>query len=68
MNAGKQLRAIRESKGLTRKELSQKANISVSTLVKIELEENKPTSFTLYKLAQALEIGELELIKIFERK
>lgn len=68
MNAGKQLRALRESKGLTRKELSQKANISVSTLVKIELEENKPTSFTLYKLAQALEIGELELIKIFERK
>lgn len=67
MSAGKQLRTLRESKNYTRQELSQKAHLSVSTLTKLELDETTPTSFTIFKLANALEINEIDLIKIFER-
>lgn len=67
MSAGKQLRTLRENKNYTRQELSQKAHLSVSTLTKLELDETTPTSFTIFKLANALEIDEIDLIKIFER-
>lgn len=67
MNYGKQFRELRESKGLSRHELSTRAGVSHSTIVKIELEETTPTAFTIYKLAKALGVEELDLIKIFER-
>lgn len=67
MNAGKNFREIRENQNLTRTQLALKSNVSRSTIAKIELENSKPTSYTIYKLAKALNINELDLIEIFER-
>ena len=56
---------MRESQNLSRKELANKAGVSPSTLVKLELDTTTPSAYTLFRLAQALGVDELALIKIF---
>lgn len=68
MNAGKKLREIREKKHLTRYDLSQISGVSESTIAKIELESNKPSAFTLFRLANALEIEEYQIVKLFNEE
>lgn len=58
------IKEIRESKGMTQKELSEKAGITRATIWKLETgEEEVTTSKTLLKIADALgvSIGELFL-------
>lgn len=68
MNAGKKLRALRQSKKLTRYDLSVISGVSESTIANIELEYTKPSAFTLFRLAQALEVSEFTLIEMFNEK
>lgn len=60
---GKQLQVARQAGGLTQQQLCQKANISFSTLTKIERGAIKsPSIFTVQSIAAALGIGLEELM------
>lgn len=61
------LREIRESKNVARKELSEKSGVSLRMIEKYEMEDrdiNKAQAITVYKLAQALESSMENLIEI----
>jgi transcriptional regulator with XRE-family HTH domain len=51
---GELLRARRESRGITREELSARTHRAYGTLVKLEKDEIRPSSTTLGLLAEAL--------------
>jgi FMN phosphatase YigB (HAD superfamily) len=60
---GKQLQAARQAAGLTQQQLCLKANLSFSTLTKIERGAIKsPSIFTIQSIAAALGVGLDELI------
>ena len=60
---GKQLQAARQAGGLTQQQLCQRANLSFSTLTKIERGAIKsPSIFTIQAIADALGVGLDELI------
>src|SRR5579863_4189993 len=60
---GKQLQAMRRNAGLTQQQLCHKANLSFSTLTKIERGAIKsPSIFTVKAIAIALGVGLDELI------
>jgi putative hydrolase of the HAD superfamily len=60
---GKQLQAARQAGGLTQQQLCQRANLSFSTLTKIERGAIKsPSIFTIQSIADALGVGLDELI------
>ena len=55
---GKQLQSARQAAGLTQQALCQKANLSFSTLTKIERGAIKsPSIFTIQAIAGALDLG-----------
>lgn len=53
---GKALARIRKSKGLTQTELSEKCNINVKTIQRIESGRVTPRSFTIKTISQALSV------------
>lgn len=58
----KNLRKIRESKGLSQEKLARLSDVANNTIVKIEAGKNKnPTLETLKKIASALDISLDEL-------
>ena len=60
---GKQLQAARQAAGLTQQQLCQRANLSFSTLTKIERGAIKaPSIFTIQAIAGALGVGLDELV------
>lgn len=60
----KNLKKLREKKGLSQDRLAKLADIANNTIIKIEQGENQnPTLDTLKKLAKALEISVDDLIK-----
>ena len=60
----KNLRKLREQKGLSQDRLAKLADIANNTIIKIEQGENQnPTLDTLKKLAKALAISVDDLIK-----
>lgn len=60
---GKRLQQVRKSKGYTQQTLCEKANLSYSTLAKIERGAIKsPSIFTIQSIAQAMGIGLDELL------
>jgi len=60
----KNLRKMRESKGLSQEKLARLSDVANNTIVKIEAGKNKnPTLETLKKIAKALDISVDELIK-----
>ncbi len=60
---GKTLQAARQAAGLTQQQLCQQANLSFSTLTKIERGAIKsPSIFTIQSIAGALHLGLDELI------
>jgi len=60
----KNLRTLREQKGLSQDRLAKLANVANNTIIKIEQGENRnPTLETLKKIANALEVSIEELIK-----
>jgi transcriptional regulator with XRE-family HTH domain len=60
----KNLRKLRDQKGLSQDRLAKLADIANNTIIKIEQGENKnPTLDTLKKLAEALGVSVDDLIK-----
>lgn len=56
MEIGKLVKNLRLKKGLTQEELSEKTDISVRTIQRIENGEVDPRAYTLQAIAQALEV------------
>ena len=60
----KNIRKLREQKGISQDRLSKLADISLNTIAKLELDDNQnPTIDTLSKIAKALEIKVDDLIQ-----
>ena len=53
---GKAIAGIRKSKGLTQTELSEKCNITVKTIQRIESGRVTPRSYTVKTISQALSV------------
>lgn len=63
MNVGELIKKVRKEKGMTQKQLADKAEISFSMISKLESGERKnPTNEILTKLANALEVSKAELV------
>jgi len=60
----KNIKKLREDKGLSQEKLARLADVANNTLIKMESGENKnPTLETLKKVAKALEVRVDDLIK-----
>jgi transcriptional regulator with XRE-family HTH domain len=55
-SVGNKLRTIREERGLSQRELAQRANVSTNAISLIERDENSPSVSTLQSLAAALNV------------
>ena len=63
-NLSKNVKKLREAKGLSQEKLARLADVANNTLIKMETGENKnPTLETLKKVAKALEVSVDDLIK-----
>ncbi len=62
MTIGGNIKKNRNSKGLTQKELAEKANISRSYLADVERNRYNPSIDTLKSLASALDINLIDLL------
>jgi len=63
-NIIKNLRKLREAKGLSQEKLARMADVANNTIIKIEAGKNQnPTLDTLKKIAKALEVSIDELTK-----
>jgi transcriptional regulator with XRE-family HTH domain len=63
-NLAKNLRQLRETKGLTQEKLARLADVANNTIIKIEAGKNQnPTLDTLKNIAKVLEVSVDELIK-----
>jgi transcriptional regulator with XRE-family HTH domain len=60
---GRNLRRIRQLKGLTQEQLAERSGFSQQYLSGLERGERNPTIVTLYELAQTLGISHLDLVK-----
>ena len=56
------LKAVRESQFLTQRELAAKANVGLSTIVRLEKGQQEPTFQTIKRLANALGIDPSALV------
>lgn len=55
---GKNIKRLRQEKGLSQDKLSKLANLSLNTVVKIELNDSpNPTIETVQRIAKALEVS-----------
>lgn len=63
---GKRIKEVRESKGLSQVELVGKmqGEIDPTNISRIESGRTNPTIYTLYRLAEALEVKVIELVEI----
>lgn len=60
----KNIRKLREQKGISQDKLSKLADISLNTIAKLELDNSpNPTIETLQKIAKALDVKVEDLIK-----
>ena len=63
-NISKNIKKLRESRGLSQEKLARLADVANNTIIKIESGKNdNPTLDTLKKIANALEISVDDLIK-----
>lgn len=61
---GKNIKRYRQEKALSQDKLSKLADLSLNTVVKIELDESpNPTIETIQKIAKALEVSVDDLLK-----
>ncbi len=63
---GGNIKKVRESKGLSQVDLVGKieGNIDTTNISRIESGRTNPTVFTLYRIAQALEVQLIDLVKL----
>ena len=60
----KNIKRFRQDKGLSQDKLSKLADLSLNTVVKIELDESpNPTIETIQRIAKALEVSVDDLLK-----
>src|SRR3984885_14705396 len=64
---GQQIRAVRQSQGLTLEAISQRSGISIGALSQVERGKGNPAFFTLIKIAHALEVPLTSLLQIESR-
>ena len=55
-SVGNKLRTVREERGLSQRELAQRAGVSTNAISLIERDENSPSVSTLQNLAGALNV------------
>ena len=61
---GKNIKRLRQEKGLSQDKLSKLADLSLNTVVKIELDDSpNPTIKTVQRIAKALEVSVDDLLK-----
>ena len=61
---GKNIKRFRQEKGLSQDKLSKMADLSLNTVVKIELDDSpNPTIETIQRIAKALEVSVDDLLK-----
>jgi transcriptional regulator with XRE-family HTH domain len=61
---GKNIKRYRQEKGLSQDKLSKLADLSLNTVVKIELDESpNPTIETIQRIAKALDVSVDDLLK-----
>ncbi len=61
---GKNIKKYRQEKGLSKEKLSKLADLSLNTVVKIELDESpNPTIETIQRIAKSLEVSVDDLLK-----
>ncbi len=61
---GKNIKKFRQEKGLSQDKLSKLADLSLNTVVKIELDESpNPTIETIQRIAKALTVSVDDLLK-----
>jgi len=61
---GKNIKRLRQEKGLSQDKLSKLADLSLNTVVKIELDDSpNPTIETVQRIAKALEMSVDDLLK-----
>ena len=62
-NLAKNVKLLREAKGLSQEKLARLADVANNTLIKMETGENKnPTLETLVRVAKALDVSINELV------
>ena len=61
---GKRIKTLREERNIPQQDLAAKCNIEKSNLSRLEAGGTNPTIFTLYKIAECLDISVSELTKI----
>jgi len=61
---GKNIKKFRQDKGLSQDKLSKLADLSLNTVVKIELDDSpNPTIETVQRIAKALDVSVDDLLK-----
>ena len=61
---GKNIKRFRQDKGFSQDKLSKLADLSLNTVVKIELDESpNPTIGTIQRIAKALDVSVDDLLK-----
>ena len=61
---GKNIKRFRQDKGLSQDKLSKLSDLSLNTVVKIELDDTpNPTIETMQRIAKALEVSVDDLLK-----
>lgn len=61
---GKNIKRLRQDRGLSQDKLSKLSDLSLNTVVKIELDESpNPTIETVQRIAKALEVSVDDLLK-----
>ncbi len=61
---GKNIKRYRQEKGLSQDKLSKLADLSLNTVVKIELDESpNPTIETIQRIAKALDVSVDDLLR-----
>ena len=61
---GKNIKRYRQDKGLSQDKLSKLSDLSLNTVVKIELDESpNPTIETIQRIAKALDVSVDDLLK-----
>ncbi|HPM10261.1 MAG TPA: helix-turn-helix transcriptional regulator [Paludibacter sp.] len=61
---GKNIKRFRQEKGLSQDKLSKLADLSLNTVVKIELDDSpNPTIETVQRIAKALDVSVDDLLK-----
>lgn len=61
---GKRIKLLRESKNIPQQDLAAQCNIEKSNLSRLEAGGTNPTIYTLYKIAEKLDISVSDLIMV----